>query len=270
MTELQRPGRTDETDWRWSKSDLDAYRDGNYRQLAPEDIYVGSVAVATLAAYARHRRLFSALPFGTLIAAGAVPRGAAAIAPLIKPLELGGYIDVSDREPSNVEVTRTMMSRLALGDLGIWTPHQNDYADTHIGWTNSFQLAGQLSEGHIHTEDMRDLQANTHHIIAVEHGPESATEDEDEYQEFIYSICRALLPGGILYMAYMRGSEGYEVGGKAKPALPIEVDYVSKTLHANDMHILMNGGTDPSGAIREESDEHVYTGLGVAVAVKRD
>lgn len=269
MSEKRTPVRTDEVDWKWQKSELRRYQLGNYLRLAPEDIYVGSIALAALAAHARHHNLFGALPHGTLIAAGGVPRGAAALAPLIKPHEQGGYIDVSDREVSTVDATRATMSQLALGKLGIWTPHQQDYAAAHPAWKGSFQTAGILAEGHVHTEDMRDLEENTHYAIAVEHGPESATESYDEYQEFMYFICQALQPGGILYMAYMRGSQGYEVGGNPKPAVPIEVSNVSQVLHDNNMHILFNGGTDPSHTIREEGDPHVYSGLGVAVAIRK-
>ncbi|QQG51348.1 MAG: hypothetical protein HZB75_02475 [Candidatus Saccharibacteria bacterium] len=265
----KQPITTDQVDWKWQKTELDRYRSGNYLRLAPEDIYVGSIAIAALAAHARHQDLFGALPHGTLIAAGGVPRGAAVIAPLIKTPERGGFIDVSDREISTTDLTRDTMSRLALGDLGIWTPHQKDYTAAHPDWDGSFQLAGRLASGHVHTEDMRELAKNSRYAIAVEHGPESATESKDEYEEFMRFICRALLPGGIFYMAYMRGSRGYEVGGVPKPAIPVDVDGVTDILHNNNMHVLFNGGTDPSNSIREDGDEHTYSGLGVAVAVKK-
>jgi hypothetical protein len=137
-------------------------------------------------------------------------------------------------------------------------------------WDGSFQSAGRLAEGHVHTQDMRLLTPRAHHIIAVEYGPESATEDPEEYKDFIRIICNALLPGGILYMAYMRGSEGYEVGGTAKPAFPVSIDYVGKTLNTNNMHLIFNGGTDPSNSIRIDGDTHAYTGMGVAVGVRGD
>ena len=259
--------RTDDADWRWQPEALDDYISGNYLHLAPEDQYVGAVAISALATIARQRNLLHALPFGTHISAGAVPRGSATIEPLILPTEQGGYIDVSDLEESTTNATRHTMSQLALGDLGLWTPHQEDFAAIHPLWEGSFQAAGKLAEGHVHMQDMRLLTPGTHHIIAVEHGPESATAVEDEYQEFIRIICNALLPGGILYMAYMRGSEGYEIGGVTKPAFPVTVDYVSETLHSNNMHVFANAGTDPSNTIRTDGDEHAYTGLGAVVAI---
>jgi hypothetical protein len=267
---MENPVLTDKVGWDWSQAELNEYIDGNYSKLAPEDIYVGTVAISVLAAYARQHDIFHALPFGTHISAGGVPRGSALIVPLIRSKEEGGFIDVSDLELSTTNATRNVMSQLALGELGIWTPHQQEYAATNRTWDNSFQAAGQLAENHVHTQDMRLLTPRAHHIIAVEYGPESATEDKAEYEDFIHIICNALLPGGILYMAYMRGSEGYEVGGIARPAIPVSVDYVGKILNANGMNLIINGGTDPSNSIRVEGDTHAYTGMGVAVGVRAD
>jgi hypothetical protein len=259
----------DKADWDWPPGALDDYLGGNYQKLAREDQVVAAVGISAVDLYARQNDLYGELPSATQICSGAVPRGAALFAPLVRPVERGGYIDISDLKPSNVEATRRTMSQLALGNLGLWTPHQRDYAAVNPRWANAFQEAGILAEGHVHAEDMRDLEPESQHAIGVEHGPESATTEEDEYQEFIRIICRALLPGGILYMAYMRGSLGYKIGGITKPAFPVDIDYVTETLHANNMRVLVNAGTDASHSIRTDGDDHSYSGIGMVVAIRK-
>lgn len=259
---------TDEVDWEWSQDALATYVHDNYHTVAPEDRFLGAAAISALAAHVRQHDLFHTLPFGAHISAGSVPRGSAMMAPLITPVEQGGYIDVSDLKRTNVDATRVTLECLARGDLGIWEAHQDEYTAVNPAWDNAFQLAGQLAEGHVHQQDMRNLAPHTYPFIAVEYGPESATTIEEEYQGFIKTICDALLPDGILYMAYLIESEGYTVGGVAKPSFPVTVDYVSKLLEKNGMQTLANAGTAASYAAREAGDAHRYGGMGAVIAVK--
>jgi hypothetical protein len=258
----------DNADWEWEPEAVRQYIEANYRRLTPEDTFVSATAISALAEHATHLSLFNTLPFGTSICTGAVPRGSAIIEPLIRPAEQGSFIDVSDFKKSTTNETRRMMGRLARDELGIWTPHQANYAHNNERWGGSFQRAGKLARDHVHQQDMRQLESNAHHIVAVEYGPESATANNEEYQEFLRTICTSLKPEGILYMAYMLGSEGYDIGGVAKPAFPVTVDYVDETLHSNNMEVLVNVGTGPSNSIRTEGDQHMYDGIAVTVAVR--
>lgn len=255
--------------WNWSREAHKEYIRDNYKKLSLEDMYIGAVAIAVIASHARTRNLFGKLPFATHVAAGAVPRGSALSAPLIRGPEQGGYLDVSDYKENTTNETRDTMAQLALGNLGLWKPHQDDYTAHNPLWRGSFVRAGQLAEGHVHQQDMRLLEPDSTPYLGIEYGPESIANNEEEYHEFIEPACGAVEPGGLFVYAYVKESGKYEVGGVEQPAYSVTLDYVEKTLRSHKMGILFNGATDPTHTIRVEGDTHSYGGLGVAIATKK-
>lgn len=255
--------------WNWSEKDLQEYINHNYRRVSREDRFISAIGIGALAALGRSRDLFGKLPYATHVAAGGVARGTALAVPFVRNIEEGGYIDVSDYKETPTRVTESTMARLALGNLGVWAPHQKEYALNNPHWRGTFQQAGQLAKGHVHQQDIRLLEPNSTPFLIVEHGPESAADTEEEYLELIHPLCDAVEPGGILAKAYVVESGKYDVGGIEQPAYPVTPDYVTDMLHDNKFDILVNAATDPSHTIRVEGDTHSYGGLGIAIATKR-
>lgn len=255
-------------DWNWPQKAHEQYVRDNYERLSPEDMYIGGVAISVLASYAHVHNLLNKLPFATHVAVGAVPRGSALSAPLIKPREQGGYLDVSDYQINTTEETRSTMAQLAIGNLGLWHPHQESYTAHNPLWAGSFQTAGQLADGQVHQKDMRMLDPNSTPYLGVEYGPESAANNEKEYLAFMDPLCEAVEPGGLLVYAYVKESGKYDVGDVEQPAYSVTPGYIEAVLHKRRMSILFNGATDPSHTIRIEGDTHSYGGLGIVLAVK--
>jgi hypothetical protein len=262
--------RTDDANWQWSNEELEEYVRGNYgKGVIREDRVLGSVAVATLAVYAREHSLFHTLSHAAHVGAGGVPRGSAILAPLMLDRDKGGKITVSDLGETNIVGTRKVMEELAHGRLGMWQSHQDEMTISNPDWKGAFQRAGSLAR--VGGLDIRHLQSESQEAIAMEYVAESITTDTDEYLEIMKGICDGLEPRGVLYMTYMIGSHGYLVGNDVRPAVPVTVDYVSEVLRINSMDIIFNGGTDASRQARIAGDPHSddYVGMGVAIAVRK-
>ncbi len=260
--------RTDEVDWGWTPEELRGYIQGNYGEgVIREDWVLGSVAIAALAVHAHDQGLFGTLSRAAHLGAGGVPRGSAILAPLMSDRDEGGKIVVSDLGADNVAETRKVMEDLARGRLGKWQPHQDKMSRSNHRWRGSFRRAGRLAV--VEQCDIRDLPPKSQQAVAMEYVAESMTADPHEHAKIMEAVCDGLEPGGVLYTTYMIGSDGYLVGDKVRPAVPVTVDYIGKVLRKNGMDIIFNGGTDASHQARIEGDPHAYDGMGVAVALRR-
>jgi len=273
MSEYEKPHHKDEGNWKWTQKAIEDYIDSNYRVLTREDRILGNTMVTSAASYDRElalhsgnkRRLIRKLNRVAIIGACAVPRGAALFAPLV---EDEGIIEVSDREETTVEATKNTMSRLAIGQLGIWKPHQDEFAFANPQWEGSFVKAGQLAT--VVQRDLRTLEPHSLQGIGAEYVFGSRTRHISEYRDTKAIACTALEPGGLYYEAWTHKAGDYLVGNEWQPGLYIDEEEAVTSTRMNNMDVIAMAVTDASHQARSGGeDSHQYGGMGAILAVKK-
>lgn len=251
------------SDYDWDY-DPTTYIKDNYEQLIPEDHRLSRVTIGALKDRASDR--MGTLVKGLHIGIGAAPRGSALIAPFMDSPESGAEIIMGDIGQIKLNATRQLMTDLQAGKLGIWQKHEDDMATVDQLWKGSFQKSAHLAK--VIELDMTLLEENTYDIAAAEYLFESATKDCDEYRDSLLRYFRSVRPGGIAYLAYVVGSEGYTAGGAEYPACSVMPDDVLRYAQ-EELIDIENYFTSASGQMREEGDLHGYLGLAVLVGTRK-
>ena len=273
MTEHLSPRPADEANWKWTKKAIGDYIDSNYRVVTREDRILGNTMITSAASYdrelahnsSRKRRLMRSLNKVAIIGTCGVPRGAALFSPL---MEDDGTIETSDREETTVEVTRETMGQLALGQLGIWSPHQDEFTFANPAWGGSFIRAGQLAT--VVQRDLHTLQPRSLQGLGAEYVFGSRTRDLNEYRDTKAIACEALEPGGLFYETWTHKAGDYLVGDEWQPGLYIDEDEALSSTRRNNMDIIAMVASDASHQARSGGeDSHQYGGMGAILAVKK-
>jgi hypothetical protein len=197
----------------WDDFDVQSYFRQNYTNLIWEDRVL---ARQTIAALLELDIAFESLTVGIDTCNGGVLRGPSLLAPFIRPDGSILWSDIGEPQLAHIEQIIETGKR---GQLGIWEDHQHHMAACHAAWTNAGFRACQL--GKAIKQSIFDLPSQTYDIGITCFGPESLTEDRQEWEQAILAFIQSIKPGQPVVMLYMVNSHGYNSPGLPFPATPI-------------------------------------------------
>lgn len=262
---MSEPVRNRDVDWNWSPQALSEYTKVNYANMLREDKMLTHAAIAALSEDASTRSSFQWARSALHIGVGNVLRGSALIAPLMDSAD--SQIIMGDIGKETLKATRTTIRHCKDGNLRLWQQHQDHMSLCNDRWRGAFQKAATIAK--VRKLDIHYLPVGAFDIVTTEHTPESLTADRREYQDVIARTCTAIRSGGLLHMAYMVGSTGYQVGGVPYPAYPVTPDEAATYVGSNGMTVLHNTFTASTGGARHADTTHSYEGMGILIA-RRD
>jgi SAM-dependent methyltransferase len=210
----QSPGSN--ADANWAAFDPDAYFEHYYGDPHPDDDLVARLAAAALRDFAAGRTDLSILDVGT----------GANLIPLLAALPVAQTLTAWEYAQSNIVWLEAELQRPALRPQWqrFWAEVLQVYG---IGADNMdapkrLHRCTQIRQGSIF--DLPDAQwdAATMFFCA-----ESITRVPAEFAKACKAFAQSVRPGGALVAAFLARSAGYEVGGVAFPAVPIDQAIVS-------------------------------------------
>lgn len=187
---------------------------------------------------------------------GGVLRTSLLIAPFAKPE--GAILELADLEGPQLEFTRRALANRLAG----WQPHADNIAgyDTQGYWHTALDTVNRT--GIAVARNIFELPRNRYQVTATGYGPESLTEDVDEWELAVNSLINATTIGGVFVMEYMDGSDGWG----DFPAVSIGGRDVERVL-AGKVRVIGHTFAPASGQAREEDDPTHYRGMGLAVGI---
>jgi hypothetical protein len=244
----------------WDTFNAPVYNAHNYGGVLREDIILGKAAISALTDLG--------IPLGSLrkgidICNGGGVRGPSYIAPLMHE---SGSILWADIGKTQLQMATEMIEKGRRRTLGHWGNHQRQMAECHRAWQDATFRACALSEAA--ELSVFDLPENSFDIATTSFGPESLTQDPDEWILAMDRLYLSLKHNGIALIFAMIGSTGYSTSGPRMPALPITVHDLIKVASPwlSDIRLTY---VHSLGDMRREDDPDTYEGTAMLVGLRK-
>ncbi len=187
---------------------------------------------------------------------GGVLRTSLLIAPFANPE--GATLELGDLEGPQLELTRQALNNGLAG----WRPHADDIArhDTQGHWADALGTVNRT--GLVVVRNIFELPRDAYEVAITGYGPESLTEDIEEWELAVDSLINATTIGGVFVMEYMDGSSGW----RGFPAVSIDQNNVESAV-AGRVRVIDHVFAPASGQAREVGDPTHYRGMGLLVGM---
>ncbi|HEX9153420.1 MAG TPA: hypothetical protein VF809_01230 [Candidatus Saccharimonadales bacterium] len=165
----------------------------------------------------------------------------------------------------NIKNIQDTLSGFRAGANGIWQQFEDHAAAISPEYHGSLERIGRL--GSLAAMNIFTLRKAEYDAGYTFFGPESITADMDEWRNATTTFARSVRPGGLVTMAFMMGSEGYDTPGEFFPAVPIYCDDVAEVLDpwVDMLEVLP---IDAERGARPINGPQ-YTGIGLATGISR-
>jgi hypothetical protein len=134
-------------------------------------------------------------------------------------------------------------------------------------WSGASLLACQL--GKATQQSIFELQADTYDIGITCFGPESLTQDYEEWRRAVTTFFRAVKSGHVVVMLYMINSTGYSSAGGPFPAVPISQGDVLSIASQELNNIQTFSVAAASHNVRPDDDPYGYDGMAGVVGLRK-
>ncbi len=244
----------------WDTFDPDEYLGHNYAaSVLPEDQRVLDHIVERIEALRVQPR--------TMKRAANVGHGGAFHAETIIQhlLHDNGQLELIENGGQNLLAMQRTISRGLAGDKGIWEKFEKHISMASPSYKNGLERAYRLAKivpGSIH-----ELEKGAYDAGFTFYCPESITQKIEVFEHAVLSFLDSIKPDGLIVMAFVRGSEGYDTPGDLFPAVPVECEDVYALLKDNVRQLEVIPIRAPHGI--RPADGPQYAGIGLATGIKR-
>lgn len=246
----------------WDAFDPNAYNQQYEDHVILEDRGLGRAIIGALLELGIP---FRSLKTGIDACNGGVLRGPSLISPYIADARDGGKLYWSEfGRPQRVRANE-LIEAGKKGDLGKWKDQQTHMARCHIEWADASFRACTLGE--VVEQSVFELPQGAYDIGITCFGPESLTEDAEEWQLACKTFFRSVKKGHPVIMVYMEGSKGYGSAGIPLPAVPITQSDVLE-LADGELRQTQTFSIAASHGARPKGDPFGYSGMGAIVGLK--
>lgn len=175
-----------------------------------------------------------------------------------------GAYDLVEYGKQNIVRMQETITRGLAGHKGIWEKFEEFAATESLDFKDGLLRAWQLSR--VVSGSIYDLPSNTYDASFTFYCPESITDDVVEFEKALHSFMNSVKKGGLIVIAFMRGSEGYATAGRPFPAVSIDCDDIHRLLSPGVKHLEVTSIIAPRGA--RPADGPQYTGIGLATGLR--
>jgi hypothetical protein len=195
---------------RWSDFDADGYYKGNYASVLPEDEQIIRRASSFLI-----KACGNGGPVRTAVDVGAGTN----LYPALLMLPWVRRMVLTEYAPTNIAwLSENLID--APGEWA-WQPFWDLMAGLP-GYEAVKRPRGRLAAScELRRLSIFDLPPRTWHLGSMFFVADGMTEDQAEFEQAVRSFLGALTPGAPFMMAFMEGSEGYDVSGIEFPAVRV-------------------------------------------------
>lgn len=248
----------------WDSFDPQAYNKQYEGHIIWEDTGLGRATISMLRALGSSGLALRSIERGADVCNSGIPRGPALIAPYIADGGSLHWIDYA--QPQIVEAQNTIRNG-RLGNLGDWAIHQTDMGIFDTAWAGAVFRACELGEAV--SCSIFELPEDEYGIASTWFGPESLTEDPDEWAQATRCLIRSVQKsGGLAIIGSMYGSTGYDSAGVTLPATPIYQEDVLRIAEDEGLVRLQAYTVLASHAARPTDDPFTYEAMGVVMGIR--
>jgi hypothetical protein len=165
----------------------------------------------------------------------------------------------------NIKIMQATLNSFRAGDNGTWQQFEDHAVTISPEYRGGLERIGRL--GSLAAMNIFTLEKAEYDAGYTFFGPESITADRDEWRNATTTFAQSVRPGGLVTMAFMMGSEGYDTPGEFFPAVSICCDDVAEALDpwVDMLEVLPIDAEKGARPI----DGPQYTGIGLATGISR-
>lgn len=176
-----------------------------------------------------------------------------------------GTLELVEYGQLNLAHMHATIARGLQGDKSIWHKFEKHASFKSPVYKDGLERVWQLSR--VIPGSIYDLAKASYDAAFTFYCPESITSEVAEFEQAVHSFVGSVKKDGLVVMAFIRGSEGYDTPGRIFPAVSIDCEDVHALLK-NKLRDLEIINISSSPAFRHDTGPQA-SGIGLATGIRR-